>query len=142
MKLLTEQITDNSYTIIPEPPLHKGTLRLAELKFPFAKCYQETHKSEKHFTEFFLMTVSHGTRMFVSEVTTGEEDPLSFKHEYTFRDVAPDFQIKVKLFCIRLRTSDELFWVRNKFTIFLLPILISTISFVGKIPRFHLLPYF
>lgn len=118
VKLLTEQITDNCYTTIPEPPLHTGTLRLAELKFPFAKCYQENHKPDKHFTEFFLMTASHGTRMFVSEVTTGEEDPLSFKHEYTFADVAPDFQIKIKLFCLKLRTSDEPFWVRNKFIIF------------------------
>ncbi|CAG9768085.1 unnamed protein product [Ceutorhynchus assimilis] len=108
VNLLTQQINDNIYSVIPEPALHKGTIHLSNIKFPFSKT--KNHKVDKHFTRFFIMTISDGSKLFISDFISEKEGTLSFNNTYIFEEVAPDFELKVKLFCVKLRTSHQFFW--------------------------------
>lgn len=49
--------------------------------------------------------------MLMSEYITGEANPLNFKREFRLFSATPDFRIRIKLFCLKMRTSEELFWV-------------------------------
>ncbi|KAF7275961.1 hypothetical protein GWI33_011060 [Rhynchophorus ferrugineus] len=110
VKLYTNEIRETMYSSIQEPIPHKARLRLSDISFPFHEQFSSKSKADRYFTDFFVVTISHGTQMEISEYMTGEEEPLSFSKTWMFDNVSPDFEIKVKLFCLRLRTMDEYVW--------------------------------
>ncbi|KAH1017696.1 anillin [Dendroctonus ponderosae] len=109
VQLLNEQIVANNFSLL-DPPLLRSTLRLCNIKFPFLSTFRAKPKLNRHFTDFFLLTVAHDKQMLMSEYITGEINPLKFKREFRLFSVTPDFRIRIKLFCLKMRTSEELFW--------------------------------
>lgn len=110
MKLLETQLQETMYSSINDTsPMLEGTIELSEIRFPFAT--QSDCSTDKHFTEFFILVVSYADQIYTSEYITGEQNPLKFEKKFIFRKVPPNFEIKLKLFCLKQRTSDEYFWV-------------------------------
>lgn len=110
MKLLELQIQDTMYSLVNLSPMIEGTIELSEIRFPFATG-QSDCPTDKDYTEFFILVLTHADQIYTSEYITGEQSPLKFEKKFVLRNVPPNFEIKLKLFCLKQRTSDEYLWV-------------------------------
>lgn len=126
MKLLELQIQDTMYSFVNLSPMIEGTIELSEIRFPFAT--ESDCSTDKDYTEFFILVLTHADQIYTSEYITGEQSPLKFEKKFALRNVPPNFEIKLKLFCLKQRTSDEYFWVIFSFFFELEFLVIATFS--------------
>ncbi|XP_066257050.1 anillin-like [Euwallacea similis] len=111
MRLLQQLMRDATYSI-PELPLLTGTITVTNISMAFVNYRMKTYRIEPDYTMFFMLTVSHDSRILFSEYLTGERRLLEFKQKFSFANVASNYEVKLKLFCLKLRTSNKYIWNR------------------------------
>ncbi|XP_066138457.1 uncharacterized protein [Euwallacea fornicatus] len=108
VRLLQQLMQDATYSI-PELPLLTGTITVSNISIAFLNYPMKTYCIDPDYTMFFMLTVSLDSRILFSEYSTGERRLLEFKRKFTFADVASNYEVKLQLFCLKLRTSNEYF---------------------------------
>ncbi|XP_050298527.1 anillin-like isoform X2 [Anthonomus grandis grandis] len=101
VQLVNKRISDMSYAQINDDCPYTATITLSNIDLLLKPIGHK--KKYAKYTERFLITISHGLDLFVSEFMEEQTDLLSLSRAFTFENVSPDFEIKVKLFFIRLK---------------------------------------
>lgn len=82
-------------------PDHVATVTVSNLEFFLGG--QEFRRSK--YSDFFIMSLSHGTELLMSKATSPDGNKIIFDGQFTFANLNSDFNVVVKIFTIKLKTS-------------------------------------
>lgn len=100
-KLITHSIREGWNT--PQSPSerrYEAFVSLSNFEFPLNP---ETSRDD-NFTDFYVMTLSHGVDIVTGRIVLAGENRVFFNDKFTLK-VAEDFKVTLQLFCLRLRIS-------------------------------------
>lgn len=100
--LLINKIRDLGYTEVIYPkPNHVATVTLSNFEF----LLEPQELKDSKYSDFYVICLSHETDLLTSKVITADNNKIICDQQFTFTNVNSDFNIKVKIFKIKLRTG-------------------------------------
>ncbi|KAF7275965.1 hypothetical protein GWI33_011058 [Rhynchophorus ferrugineus] len=83
------------------------TITLSKISIQLKEYIEISYKDSPKFRRFFVLVASSGEYLDISEFKTEKGRAIQFSKEWSFDGAPAEFQINIKLFCLKLRCKDK-----------------------------------